>query len=181
MKGRVLTMLGLALVLGADAPKETEVPELNKKVHTFAQANLGKKVGDGECATLAVRALRAAGARGWSTSGGEYVWGKLVRTVTPNKNVAGDVLPGDILQFKDAFLSGKVGRETIEYTYPQHTSIVAAVKEDGKVVELLHQNVGNFDARDEDRRKVQRSTLRFADLKKGTVKIYRPSPADRTK
>lgn len=175
MQVRVLSMLAILLLFGADTPKEAEVPDLNKQVLAFARDKLGKKVGDGECATLAVQALRSAKARGWSRRGADdYVWGKLVRTVEPKKNLAGDVLPGDILQFKDAFLSSKVGRDTTEFAYPQHTSIVAAVKDDGKVVEVLHQNVGDFDAADAERRKVQRGTLRFADLKKGTVKIYRP-------
>jgi hypothetical protein len=182
MKVRVLAMLAILLLLGADAPKEAERPELNEKVLEFARSKLGKKVGDGECATLAVQALRTAKARGWSMRReNDYVWGKLVRTVTPKKNLAGDVLPGDILQFKDAFLSSKVGRATTEFVYPRHTSIVAAVKDDGKVVEVLHQNVGDSDAADADRRKVQRGTLRFADLKKGTVKIYRPLPSEKEK
>jgi hypothetical protein len=177
MKAHVLSMLAMIVLLGADVPKEAEVPELNKKVLEFAQANLGKKVGDGECATLAARALRTAGARRSSaTRDGEYVWGKLVRTVTPGKNLTGDVLPGDIVQFRGVVLVGKEGGNTIEYTYPHHTSIVSAVKNDGQVVEVLHQNVGDSRARDEDRRKVQRATLRLGDLKKGSLKIYRPQP-----
>ena len=93
--------------------------------------------------------------------------------------MAGEVLPGDIVQLRDAVLVGKIGGDTFEYVYPLHTAIVAAVKNEGKVVELLHQNVGAFNARDEDRRKVQRTTLRFGDLKKGTAKIYRPQPPSR--
>src|SRR5262249_30866524 len=45
----------------ADDPKS--LPPLNRKVLQFARDNLGKKVGNGECATLAVEALAAAGAR----------------------------------------------------------------------------------------------------------------------
>lgn len=180
MKSRMFSVGAIVLLLAADAPKEPEAPELNKKVLEFARASLGEKIGDGECATLAARALREAGARRFViTREGEYIWGKLVRTVKPGENVTGEVLPGDIVQLRGALLTGKIGSDTFEHTYPQHTAIVAAVKDDGKVVELLHQNTGAFNARDEERRKVQRSTLRFGDLKKGTAKIYRPQPPSR--
>jgi hypothetical protein len=181
MKRSLIGIALLGLLLGADS-KKPELPELNKKVLAFARDKLGKKVGDGECATLATQALRTAGARNLSSPHeDEYVWGKLVRTVSAKKNLAGDVLPGDILQFKGALIVGKEGRATVEYTYPLHTAIVSAVKEDGKVVELLHQNAGDFDAPDEQRRKVQRATLRFADVRRGTVKIYRPAPRTQEK
>ncbi len=182
MKVRVCSVLAMVLLLAADAPKEVDVPELNQKVLAFAKDNLGKKVGDGECATLAVQALREAKAKPWFVSPeGEYIWGKLVRTVTPKTNLGGEALPGDIVQFRDVTTAGKIGGTTIEASYSLHTAIVAAVKDDGKVLELLHQNYGEVQAKDEDRRKVQRSTLRFEDLKKGTIKIYRPAPRDREK
>jgi hypothetical protein len=179
MKRHRLLVLTTVFLLAADAPKEAETPELNKKVVTFARERLGEKVGDGECAILAVQALRHAGAQGLAfAEDGSYVWGKLVRTVTPGANLTGEVLPGDILQFRDAVLAGRVGDSTFEASYPHHTSIVEAVKADGKVVELLHQNFGEVRAKDGDRRKVQRTTLSFEDLKKGSVKIYRPVPRD---
>jgi hypothetical protein len=176
MKVRVLSAAAVVVLLAADAPKEAEVPELNKKVLEFARDKLGEKVGDGECATLVAQAFRAAGAKGLAMVEGEYVWGKLVRAVTPKSNMAGEVLPGDVLQFRDAVLVGRVGGGTMESTYSHHTAIVAAVKDGGRVVEVLHQNYGDFRSGDEERRKVQRTTLRFSDLKKGSVKIYRPQP-----
>jgi hypothetical protein len=177
MRRRLFSAAVVALLLAADAPKEPEVPELNKKVLAFARDQLGKKVGDGECATLATAALRAAGARGLSRSdGGEYIWGELVRTVTPRTNLMGEVRPGDLLQFRDVVMTGRVGRDTVESSYPHHTAIVTAVKNDGKVLEILHQNAGGAGADDEQRRKVQQATLRLSDLKQGSVKIYRPLP-----
>jgi hypothetical protein len=177
MKVRILLVPAMVLLLAAGDPKEPDVPELNRKVLEFARNNLGKKVGDGECATLAARALRKAEARRSSTSrDGGYVWGKLVRTVTPGTHLTGDVLPGDILQLRGAVFAGKAGGNTYEFTYALHTAIVAAVKDDGKVVKVLHQNAGDFAAPDAERRKVQRTTLRFDELKKGSVKIYRPLP-----
>jgi len=179
MKWPLFSVPVMALLLAADAPKEGEVPELNQKVLAFTKDNLGKKVGDGECATLAVQALREAKAKPWFISPeGEYIWGKLVRTVTPKTNLGGEALPGDIVQFRDVTTTGKVGGTTIEASYPLHTAVIAAVKDDGKIVELLHQNYGEVQAKDEDRRKVQRSTLRFEDLQKGSIKIYRPAPRD---
>jgi hypothetical protein len=159
-----LVVLSATVVgLRARAEGDSEVPGLNKKVLEFARDKLGEKVGDGECATLAVQALSAAGGEGFSDPGeGDYVWGKLVRTVTPGENSTGEVLPGDIVQFRDVITS--------EATFPHHTAIVETVKGDGADVELLHQNIN-------DVRKVQRTTLRFGDLKKGSVKIYRPRAA----
>jgi hypothetical protein len=177
MKLRILLAPAMILLLAADDPKKPEIPELNRKVLEYARDNLGKKIGDGECATLAARALHKAEARRWSISRpGEYVWGKLVRTVTADTNLTGDVLPGDILQFREAVFAGKAGKNTFEFTYPLHTAIVEAVKDDGKVIEVLHQNAGDFAAPDTERRKVQRTTMRFVELKKGSVKIYRPLP-----
>jgi hypothetical protein len=88
------------------------------------------------------------------------------------------VLPGDIVQFRDVVLVQKVGRTTTEATYPHHTAIVEALKDDGKILELLHQNAGAFDASAEMRRKVQRASLSLTDLKKGTIKVYRPQPPE---
>ncbi len=177
MKVRILLLTGMVLLLAADDPKKPEVPELNRKVLEYVRDNLGKKVGDGECATLAARALHKAEARDCSTSrSGEYIWGKLVRTVTSGTNVTGNVLPGDILQLREVVFAGRKGKTTYESSYPLHTAIVAAVKGDGKVVEVLHQNAGAFTAPDAERRKVQRVTMRFDELKKGSIKIYRPLP-----
>lgn len=176
---RVISAAAMLCLLAADAPKGPEVPELNQKVLQYARDNLGKKIGDGECATLAAEALRTAGAKRMTTSpAGEYIWGELVRTVTPRENVTGAVQPGDLLQFRDAVVTGRVGRNTITWTYSHHTAIVAEVKKDGAVVEILHQNTGFARGGDEERRKVQRNSLDFTGLKRGWVKIYRPLPKE---
>ncbi len=95
-----------------------------------------------------------------------------MRTVKAGAKLSGEVLPGDILQFHDVVFKGRNKGGTYSSNYPHHTSIVAAVKSDGKVLELLHQNVGGS----KEPKTVQRSTIRFADLQKGGwVKIYRPS------
>jgi hypothetical protein len=173
----VFLILALGFSLGFDTAKEPDVPEVNAKVLEFCRANLGKKIGDGECTSLAAAALRQAKAKRSTTRDKEYVWGKLVRTVTAKTNLTGDVLPGDVLQFRDAHFKKKIEGGTIEATYPQHTAIVAAVKDEGKVVEVLHQNVGDSRQTDRERRTVQRATIHFNQLQKGGwVKIYRPVP-----
>jgi hypothetical protein len=147
-----------------------EPPPLNQKVLEFARERLGQKVGDGECFALAFEALRHAGARR-PTPG--PVWGE------PIDDVA-EALPGDIVQFRDAefVIRRTVGRRTTirSRSFPKHTAIVAAVKrtKGAVVLTVLHQNVG-IDGEDEAARKTVREWgLDMADLKSGTVTVYRP-------
>jgi hypothetical protein len=95
----VVVIVTLGGVAGA-APRaepQAKVPALNAKVIEFAQAQRGKKVGDGSCLTLAVKALEHAGAVRYplSRADGDYVWGRRIEQFR-------DALPGDILQFRDA-------------------------------------------------------------------------------
>ena len=69
-----------------------------QSVVSFALHNLGQPVGDGECFTLADRALRNAGAKSAADYGpvvpdGDYVWGTPVSLSS--------LRPGDIVQFRD--------------------------------------------------------------------------------
>jgi len=155
------------------------LPPLNARVADFARASLGKPVGDGVCITLAVEALRAAGARPapFNIPSGDYVWGQPVEDIK-------DTLPGDLLQFRDAVFRGKrsLGRtryETWHYEYPHHTAIVAKVEQAGKLVTILHQNVA-LDGRPEaEKGNVKEGILRMDSLQKGGwVRAYRPVPAD---
>ena len=158
-------------------PADEPVPgaTLNEKVVAFARSNLGKKVGNGDCTTLAVAALRDSGARMFSLrrADGDYVWGELVES-------SKEARPGDILQFRDAVFKGRQrfsGGRWISwsYEYHHHTAIVGGVKMDGKVLIVLHQNVGGKDASEDQKRTVQEGTLRMDSLQKGGwVRIYRP-------
>jgi putative ubiquitin-RnfH superfamily antitoxin RatB of RatAB toxin-antitoxin module len=173
-----MALLLLALSLAA-GPKAAPLPPLNAKVEAFARANLGKPVGDGICTTLAVAALREAGARraAFAGLGGDFTWGEPVADFQ-------DLLPGDILQFRDAVFRGRRSTGRARWTswhqeYPHHTAIAVKVEQGGKLVTVLHQNV-TVQGQDDSRKGVVREAeLRMDSLQKGGwVKAYRPSPAD---
>lgn len=74
------------------------------------------KVGNGQCTSLAVEALAAAGARGMGRDfpkRGDYVWGEQVALLEyDHRAVAGlesltKVKPGHIIQFRNARLAGR--------------------------------------------------------------------------
>ncbi len=179
---RVFGLWVIAIVHAAPAAPPTasaKLPPLNESVVSYAQAHLGKKVGDGSCATLAAEALAAAGARRYPQNRGDndYIWGKPVENFR-------DALPGDILQFRDAVFQGRKrytrGRTiTWHYSFPHHSAVVSKVSEGGKVIAILHQNVGLKDVGDEEKKIVQEWSLRMDSLQKGGwVRIYRPEPRD---
>ncbi len=115
--------------------------------------NLGRRVGDGECWTLAAQAMKQSGAqppRG-------YVFGRTISLKDAN--------PGDILQFKSARF--ETARERKLLGTPNHTAIVYATR-DGKTF-VLHQNFGS--------KKVTTLDLDFQDLVSGSVIAYRPLAA----
>jgi hypothetical protein len=164
-----------------DAPKAkgaAALPALNEKIVAFARENVGKPVGDGVCITLAIRALRQAGAKAFplDRADGDYVWGLPVERYE-------DALPGDILQFRDAVFDGRrtTSRRTVWWheEYPHHTAVLSAVSERGNVLTILHQNVGGKGKSDAEKKVVQEATLRMDSLQKGGwVRIYRPMAED---
>lgn len=173
---RALAAAAGAAVLVAGAAGDA-TPDVNRKVVAFAREHVGKTVGDGECTTLAVRALRAAGARGTPVNPGDgnYVWGRPVASFR-------EALPGDVVQFRDAVFKGKrwVSSHryvTWRYEYPHHTAIVAGVRDHGRLVSVLHQNVRPEGQDDGAQRVVSETLLRPESLQKGgKVWIYRPTP-----
>ncbi len=179
-------MVTLALIacLVASGPPPGDVPSplppLNAKVVEFARSSLGQPVGDGICITLAVEALREAGARRVPLDDpkGDYAWGEPVPDLK-------DVLPGDILQFRDAVFHGQrpTGRGRITRwhdEYPHHTAVVARVERGGKLITIYHQNVETKGKGDSEKGNVREGELRMESLRKGgTIKAYRPIPSDR--
>jgi hypothetical protein len=182
-----LAVVGVLAISGADAPKAkgtarahaVAIPPLNLKVVEFARDFVGKKVGSGECTSLASEALKHADARRYRLGGPEvdYIWGLPVSSFR-------DALPGDIIQFRDAVFEGKMrlsNRRTRwwRHEYHHHTAIITEVRENGRLVTLLHQNVGPDDATDAEKKVVQEGTLRSDSLKEGgKVWIYRPVARD---
>jgi hypothetical protein len=172
-------LLAVCGLVAAAPPKVSRaLPELNQKVLDYSREHLGTKVGDGICATLAVEALGHAGATRYPLRAdeGELAWGTEIKELK-------DVLPGDVVQLQGAVFKGRTplprgGTRFWSNTYPRHTAIVAGVKDKGKLIAILHQNVGPEAADLSVKQKVQEGTLRMDALQPGgVVRFYRPVPA----
>jgi hypothetical protein len=154
--------------------KGDEGDDLGVKVAQYCKDNLGQTVGDGECGTLAAKALEAAGATPFhkfkETPGpGDFVWGELVFVVEIRDGRRkrdppdGKARPGDVVQYRDAmFRTGSGG----VFVAAHHTAVVGEVKSNGDLV-VYQQNVG--------KREVTRTTLRPNDLAGGWIRVYRPA------
>ena len=152
---------------------------LGKSIVRFCRARLREKVGDGQCASLADRALRAAGAAGRgpdSPGPGDYVWGGHIATLRAVRGgVSGipslsAVRPGDIIQFRGARFEGRrAGGGTYWMIAAHHTAIVARADDGAGEISIFHHNWG--------RMVVRRDVLVPAVLKAGWLMIYRPRPA----
>lgn len=166
-----------------EAPKTkakgtSALPPLNEKVAAYARANVGKKVGDGVCITLAIASLRQAGAKAFplDRTDGDYVWGDLIERHQ-------DALPGDILQFRDAVFDGRrTAKGRISWwheEYPHHTAIVSGVSDGGNVLTILHQNVEGKGRSEAEKKTVREASLRMNSLQPGGwVRVYRPVVRD---
>ena len=158
---RLLWPAVLILTLGAapptTAPAADDLP-LNAAVLTYAAAQVGHSVGDGECTALAIAALRSAGAR----RNHGYSWGQKLDPGEP-------VRPGDVMQFESCVFAGHDARHWWRVTLgsPHHTAIVKAVLP-GRRAQLYTQNPGPVVA----------LTVNFAELQSGTYVTFRPAPAD---
>ena len=142
--------------------------DIGDRMAAYLDAHLGQQGGGGECAHLAVEALRASGARfawlGGTTS--DYPWGRLMTQVTGgasgavSSNPAAPLRVGDVIQYTNArFRDGT--------TAGHHTSIVAAVDWAGQVTAVYQQNFN-------EARYVTRQPLDLSQLIAGSVKVYRP-------
>jgi hypothetical protein len=134
-------------------PNTQTLPAINAAILDFSLKNLGKQVSNGECAMLAMEAIKIADARPMRPSGKTYIWGRpLDKTET--------VLPGDIVQLEDCkFKNGAA---------PHHTQIVRTVLGKGRF-EILEQNANG-------RRTVNVAILDLNLLTQGEVVFYRPLP-----
>jgi hypothetical protein len=156
----ILAVAFFTLSAGADSQPTGEA------VVAFAKANLGKKVGDGMCSSLAREALRKAGI---SSPG----WGVPVESLEQAE-------PGDILVFHDAEFAGREvhGRTITRWSmsFPNHIAIVSKVSSRGGKtrISLLHQNVGKRKSGDETRQVVKTWSFYLDDLQGGTVEVFRP-------
>ncbi len=153
---------------------------VGSKVVKFCKDKVGQTVGGGECAHLAVEALRAADAKLQSDftdspNKGDYVWGDLIYLHAKKagakdeyEGAVKDMKPGDIMQFRDAKFAGPAPNGgTYSRESPHHTAVVAEIKEAGKVIVVFEQNIAEV-------RKVMKTTYRLAHLREGWVRVYRP-------
>lgn len=146
------------------------LPPLNASLVAFCQNRLGQKVGTGQCADLPYRALlglRAMPRAKDAPNPGDYVWGRLVATITPRSRGAGSLLPGDVLQYRDVAFERRTRLSWSRMTAAHHTSVVARV-EPGRLT-VYEQNVNG-------RMTVGTTELVLADLVGGTLWAYRPEP-----
>jgi len=141
-------------------PTDWGFPELNVRVANFGVQHLSEKIGNGQCWTLAEKALESAGAQ--PASG--YVFGKLL----PQNETW---LPGDIIQFKNCqFVDIEPKRRSsITVGTPNHTAIIYAIS--NGLVTVLQQNV-NGD------KHVQTGVLNFSQMVSGGLQVYRPIPSN---
>jgi hypothetical protein len=129
----------------------------NAKILQFALNHLGQQVGNGQCWTLAADALIDAGAK----PADGYVFGDQIPLSSAQA--------GDILQFESAVFVGAT--YWMRLGLPHHTAIVDSVQ--GTQFVILQQNFNGI-------LRVQESPLNMADLKSGTVTVYRAVANDIT-
>ena len=128
------------------------------EIEEFCIANKGRKVGTGECWSLANEAMKAAGKR---RPGRDLrVWGRLI---DPSKEW---IRPGDIIEFESAKFSEGIT------TGVHHTAVVieGGTAHSFKVAEQKFCGI----------KKVTFRNMSLTTLMSGKVKIYRPSGNSRS-
>ena len=118
----------------------------------FCRKNSGRKVGNGECWTLANEAFKATGAA--RPAGQLRVWGRKLdlRRESP--------LPGDILECdRTRFADGS-------WVPTQHTVVIMGVYS-ATHVRIAEQNYGG-------KKKVRERDLELSGIRGGTIAVYRP-------
>ena len=159
-------------------PRAPAGPSLGQKVVDFCRQHLGEQVGEGECAHLAGAALKAAGAKNRgpdNPNAGDYVWGNLVLTIEAGEGgpkttgKIADLLPGDVIQFRDTKFAWKTRNGHYTQSAAHHTAVLETVAQDGTplTMKVFEQNFNG-------KRFVMESTLRPLDLKEGWLRFYRP-------
>jgi hypothetical protein len=167
------------VVAPAESRDESDSSDLGWKVMEFCRRNLGEKVGNGQCAVLAVEALKSAGAARMGRDfpkRGDYVWGEQVALLEyGRREIAGleslaKVRPGDIIQFRNVRLEGHGPAGRYGMTADHHTAVVATVDSASGVLTCYHQNWG--------RKIVRQDRMQLKDLQSGWMRIYRPVAAE---
>ncbi|HCX22624.1 MAG: hypothetical protein CMB80_16070 [Flammeovirgaceae bacterium] len=141
---------------------KADLPPLNAKIVDYVNSVMGKKVDRGECWDLAAGALAYSNAYfDRSSQKTVLIYGRLLDYKKE------EVLPGDLIQFKNVELKYKKGNVSYTESMAQHTAIVYKVN--GSLdYEIAHQNTGEWG------KKVGVSNFNLNNMTKGKVMIYRP-------
>jgi hypothetical protein len=159
--------------VGVIAKEDAAAAELAQKIVQFCKENLGKQIGDGECGTLAVEAMKSAGAKPFSDykenpGVQDFVWGEPVFVLEfvdgKRKREPADAKPkpGDVIQYRDTMFRSSRGI----YLFSHHTAVIADVKASGELV-VYEQNM-------QGKKEVTQGTLRPGELASGWIRVYRP-------
>src|SRR4051794_33478744 len=151
MPARNVPLILSCLLLLQLAATPASEQSLGEKVVAFCQQHRGEQVGDGECASLANQALKAAGAKGRGPdrpNKGDYTWGNQIFCIEGHDNAptsegkSFDIKAGDIIQLRDVKFKGRRPGGTYSMTFSHHTAIVAGLEDGGQTVHVFHQNFG---------------------------------------
>lgn len=163
------------------ASQPTDVHPVNEKVLEFSRKSVGKEIGSGECTGLAEEALKAAGAKPYrafkeSPPKGNLVWGELAYVLEVSDSERHEesfanpaVEPGDIVQLRDVLFEGRNASRPYRMFTQQHTAVINFVSKDGSKWNVIQQNVNG-------KKTVTKGIYDLNDLKKGTIRVYRPVP-----
>ncbi len=136
----------IALIAALSGDGQPCLPEANRAVVAFARQAIGAPVGDGSCTALVAKAYRDADLT-IERADEEIRWGRPVAK-------RADWLAGDVLEFRDVVFAGRRRKQrdgadgvgSYRLKMEKHTAIVDEVRDGGRVIVVLHQNVGPDDA-----------------------------------
>ena len=139
------------LLAGKPAPAGTSDAR-RAAIVSFCHKNNGRKVGNGECWTLANEAFKATGAQ--RPKGQLRVWGRQLdlRRESP---LPGDILECDRTRFSDG-----------SYVPAQHTAVIIGIRS-ASLVRIAEQNHGG-------KKRVRERVLALSGVLSGKIYIYRP-------
>lgn len=165
--------LALAVIAITITCNETAEQDAMAAMVGFASRNLGKKVGDGQCADLPAEGLTSTNAKPFGTwpdypDEGDYVWGRRTATLTAESHTS-QLKPGEVLQFRDVVIVTKAGNAKFTFRAVHHTAVVESYEPGSGLVKILEQN-------SQGRAYVTRGIIDLNGLQTGTIWVYRPQP-----
>jgi hypothetical protein len=134
---------------GKDAPNSEA---RRAAIVVFCRKHKGRKVGNGECWTLANEAFKHTGAT--RPGGALRVWGRRLN-LRRESPLPGDILECDRTRFSDGY-----------YVPVQHTAVIIGVHSATRV-RIAEQNVGGV-------RKVKERDVDLSGIRGGTIAVFRP-------